>query len=76
MPRFRTIPDKNEIFAKNSSLAIEVREDTENGLSFYVWNRRTGSILHRYEVTLMKHCRDSYQEVESIPKLIKRKLRI
>jgi len=74
MPKYRTVSDKTEIFAKESSLAIEVREDTDTGFSFYVYNRRTGSILHRYEVTLMDHCKDSYQDVAPIPKLKKRKL--
>jgi len=57
---------KGELFAKNSSLAIEIHEDTKHDLKFYVYNRRTHSILSDYKIPLLDHCKNSWQNVEPI----------
>ena len=61
-------PNQTEIQAKQSSLAIRVNEDDKYGLSFYVYNRRNRSIIHKYEVTLLEHCRRALLNAEPIPK--------
>ena len=68
MAKFRTVPDKNEIFAKHSSLSITLHEDDEHTFSFYIWNRRTRSIISRYDIPLLEHCRYSMQDVRPIKK--------
>ena len=65
MTRFSK-PLKYDLSAKHSSLAIRIYEDSEYGLSFYVYNRRTRSILHKYEVSLMEHSRLSLLDAEPI----------
>jgi hypothetical protein len=59
-------PRKGEVFARNSSLAIEIIKDDKYGLEFYVWNRRTNSIVGHYKIPLLTHCRDSWQDIEPI----------
>ena len=66
-------PSKDEVFFKNSSLAIQIHEDTEHEASLYVYNRRTRSIIAKYEVPLMEHCRNSMQDVDPIVKTKKKK---
>ena len=71
--RFRMKPAKDEVFFKKSSLAVQIHEDTEYEASVYIYNRRTSSIIAKYEVPLMTHCRNSMQNVEPIKKLKKKK---
>lgn len=64
-------PNQNRIYCKKSSLAIEIQEDSKYELKFYVFNRRTRSIIGQYRIPLLQHCRDSMQNVEPI--IIKKK---
>jgi hypothetical protein len=64
--RYKPFKDGSEIFAKKSSLAIQIQKDSEHELKFYVYNRRTHSILGFYEIPLLEHCKDSWQNVEPI----------
>lgn len=61
-------PNQTEIRAKRSSLAIELYEDSDTELRFYVFNRRTRSIIAKYEIPLLEHCRKSMLNVTPIPK--------
>lgn len=64
--RYKPYKDGSEIFAKKSSLAIEVYQDNTNEFRFYVYNRRTHSILADYKIPLLDHCKNSWQDVEPI----------
>ena len=64
--RYRYKERKGELFAKKSSLAIEIHKDSEYELKFYVYNRRTGSIVGDYKIPLLTHCKDSWQNVDPI----------
>lgn len=57
-----------QIRAKNSSLAIDIFHDDANEFSFYIFNRRTHSIIAHYKIPLMQHCRDSMIDVRPIIK--------
>lgn len=70
--RFRMKPSKNEVFAKNSSLALQIHEDTDYEFSFYVYNRRTNSIIGWYKISLLEHCRRTMLDVTPIPKVKKK----
>jgi len=72
MAQYRTIPQKNEIFAINSSLAVSVFKDDNNSFNIHIWNRRDNSIIAKYVIPLLEHCRFSLQNVDPIPKLKKR----
>jgi hypothetical protein len=61
-------PNQTEIRAKKSSLAIQINKDDEFEFSFFVYNKRTGSIISFYKIPLLQHCRDSMQNVSPIPK--------
>lgn len=64
--RYRYKERKGELFAKKSSLAIEIHEDSNRELKFYVYNRRTGSIVADYKIPLLDHCKNSWQDIEPI----------
>ncbi len=65
--RYRYKPHKDkEVFAKKSSLAIEIHSDTKYELKFYVYNRRTHSIVGDYKIPLLDHCKNSWQDIEPI----------
>jgi len=63
-PKFN--PKQDRIYCKKSSLAIEIQEDNKYELKFYVFNRRTRSIIGQYRIPLLQHCRDSMQNIEPI----------
>lgn len=61
-------PTQTQIRAKKSSLAIQINKDNNDEFSFYVFNKRTSSIISKYKIFLLEHCRNSMQNVEPILK--------
>ena len=68
MARFRMKPSKDEIFAKHSSLAVALHEDSKHEFSLYVWNRRTRTIVAQYKIPLLEHCRKGLLDIDPIKK--------
>lgn len=59
-------PNQKEIHSRQSSLALQIHHDDKYEFSFFVFNRRTRSIIGHYKILLMQHCRDSMQNIEPI----------
>ena len=59
-------PNKGEVFAKNSSLALAINKDKQYEFTFYVWNRRTNRIIYRGDIS-MAMLRD-YMDVSKVVK--------
>ena len=59
-------PNKNELFAKGSSLALAINKDKMYDFTFYVWDRRTNRILYKGDVPLVTL--KSYMNLDKVVK--------
>jgi len=66
-------PKQSTIYAKKSSLAVSIHHDTNYELSLYIYNRKNHSIVAKYELPLMEHCRRALLDVLPIKKKRRKK---
>lgn len=64
-------PNKTELFAKNSSLAISVYKDKKHDFDFHIYDRRTNRIVYKGEIPLVTL--GNFMDLEPIKKIKKKR---
>lgn len=66
-------PNNDELFAKHSSLAIQIYRDSAGDFDVFVYDRRTGRIIAQLDIALVT-LRD-YMDLTPIKRKVKRNAR-